>query len=143
MNIRRNPEPGRQAVLWLATAFVILIGAAACAFIILVAVDHPSLHFVVLGALIGGLILLLLSLAVRRDKHRASGWLRFWLAARDRSNPRNVLRIGRKRRAATGEVGSNAPPTLESVREAAEQNVSWVPHGVPPERPRPDRRSNG
>ena len=140
MGIRRNPEPGRQAVLWLATAFVILIGAAACTFIILVAVEHPSAHFVVLGAMIGGLVVLLMSLAVHRDKHRVGSWLRFWLAARGRTDPRSVLRIGRKRRLAAGEAGSNSPPTLDSVREAAEQNVSWVPHGPQPERPRPDRR---
>ncbi len=137
MDIRRNPEPGRQAVLWLATAFVILIGAAACAFIIVVAVENPSQHLVIWGAMFGGLVVLLLSMAVPRDKHSATRWLRFLLSARDRTDPRHVLRIGRKRKSAKEEFGTNSPPTLDSVRDAAEQNVSWVPHGPPPDRPRP------
>ena len=137
MAIRRNPEPGRQAVLWLATAFVILIGAAACAMIIVVAVEHPSLPLVICGAIFCGLVMLLVSMAVPRDKHSATRWLRFILSARDKTDPQHVLRIGRKRKSAQGEYGTNSPPTLDSVREASEQNVSWVPHGRPPDRPRP------
>lgn len=136
MNIRRNPEPGRQAVLWLATAFVVLIGAAACAFIIVVAVEHPSRHLLVLGAVFGGVVLVLVSMAVPRDRDSGSRWLRLWFAMRDRTKPGNVLRIGRKRRSEKAEYGTNSPPTLDSVREASDQNVSWVPHGPPPDRPR-------
>ena len=137
MDFRRNPEPGRQAVLWLATAFVILIGAAACAFIIVVAVEHPSRHLLVLGAVFGGVVVLLIALALPGEKRDASRWLRLWLATRDRAKPGNVLRIGRKRRSENGEYGTNPPPTLDSVREASDQNVSWVPHGPPPDRSRP------
>ena len=137
MSIRRNSEPGRQAVLWLATAFVVLIGAAACAFIIVVAVEHPSRHLLVLGAIFGGVVLLLVSMAVPGDKHAGRRWLRLWFAMRDRTKPGHVLRIRRKRRSEKAEYGTNSPPTLESVREASEQNVSWVPHGPPPDRPRP------
>lgn len=135
MSIRRDPEAGRQAVLWLATAFVILIGSAACAFIILAAVERPSQHLLIWGAMFGGLVVLLLTLAVPSGKHGTSRWLLEWLV-RERSNSRQVLRIGRKQRAARIEFGTNSPPTLDSVREASEQNVTWVPHG-PPNPPRP------
>lgn len=136
MDIRRNPEPGRQAVLWLATAIVILIGAAGCAFIILAAVEQPSQNLLVLAAVFGGLIVFLGLMAIPGGSHRSNRWMFFWLT-RNRTNPRNVLRIGRKRNTSKTEFGTNSPPTLESIREASEQNVSWVPHGPPPDRPRP------
>lgn len=131
MGIRRNSELGRQAVVWLATAFVILIGAAACAFIILASVEQPSQPFLVWGAAFGGIIVVFALVAVPRDKRQGNGWLRLWLASR--RTPRHVLRIGRKRPAPT-QFGTNAPPTLDSVREAAEQNVTWVPRSLPPQR---------
>lgn len=136
MEIRRNPEPGRQAVLWLATVSVVLIGVAGCVFIIAVAVEKPSEY---IPLLCGVLLLLALWLAwalTPRNKLSGNGWLRLWIATRNRAD-KNVLRIGRKRKTAKAEFGKNTPPTLDSVREAAEQNVSWVPHGAPPNRPRP------
>ena len=137
MVIPRNPEPGRQAVLWLATALVLLLGAAVCAFIILAAVENPSRHFILWGAIFGGLVMLMFWGALPRNKNSAMGRLRLWFAARNRSDPRNVLRIGRKAKPTKVEFGGNAPPSVESVRDAAELNVSWVPHGPPPNRPRP------
>src|SRR5262245_29941671 len=99
MDIRRNPEPGRTAVLWLATVFVIVIGAAACAFIIIAAVDRPSEQLLFWGGVFGGVIMVLIVMALRRDKHLGNLWLGVWAATRRRSSPKNVLRIGRKRTA--------------------------------------------
>lgn len=134
MVIRRNPEPGHQAVLWLATAFVVLIGAGACAFIIVSTVEQPSQHLLIAGGLFGGVVLLLTRLAIPRDSQAGGSWMRLWLAMTERSHPKTVLRIGRKKPASAAPLGTNAPPTVESVREAAEQNVSWVPHGPAPDR---------
>lgn len=131
MTLRRNSELGRQAVVWLATAFVILIGAAACAFIILASVEQPSQPFLVWGATFGGLVAVFGFLAMPGDKRQGNGWLRLWLASK-RTAP-HVVRIGRKKAAPT-QFGNNAPPTLESVREASEQNVTWVPRSLPPNR---------
>lgn len=135
MDIRRNPEPGKTAVLWLATVFVVVIGAAACAFIIVSAVERPSEQLFFWGGVFGAVIMVLLVMAFRRDKTFGNVWLTFWASTRTR-NPKNVLRIGRKK-SAKPEYGTNTPPTLESVREAADQNASWVPHGAPPDRSRP------
>jgi hypothetical protein len=137
MAFRRNPEPGRQAVTWLATAFVVVVGAASCAFIILGVVDQPTRPLLVWGSLFGGIVLFLISLAVPRDTQIAKNWIRFWLASRDKTDPNRVYRVGKKRRSAEMPLGTNQPPTLESVREAAEQGASvrWVPHGSSPEGP--------
>ncbi|MEK6259531.1 MAG: hypothetical protein AABP62_13015 [Planctomycetota bacterium] len=137
MAIRRNPEPGRQAVTWLATAFVVVVGAASCAFIILGVVDQPTRPLLVWGSLFGGIVLFLASLAIPRDTQIAKSWIRFWLASRDKTDPNKVYRVGKKRSSAEIPLGTNQPPTLESVREAAEQGASvrWVPHGSSPEGP--------
>ena len=137
MAFRRNPDPGRQAVTWLATAFVVVAGAASCAFIILGVVDQPARPLLVWGSLFGGIVLFLISLAVPRDTQIAKGWIRFWLASRDKTDPNQVYRIGKKRSSAEVPLGTNQPPTLDSVREAAEQGASvrWVPHGSSPEDP--------
>lgn len=136
MDIRRDPDSGRQAVLWLATAFVILFGAAACGFIILAAVDQPSQPLLVLASTFGGIVVVLIMTAFRRDGGGSSRWMLSWLI-RERTHPKHVLRIGRKNRKADTTFGTNAPPTLESVRETAEQNVLWVPKGPAPDRRRP------
>lgn len=138
MAFRRNPEPGRQAVTWLATAFVVVVGAASCAFIILAVVDQPTRPLLVWGSLFGGIVLVLISMAVPRDTQIAKNWIRFWLASRDKTDPNQVYRVGKKRRSAELPLGTNQPPTLESVREAAEQgeSVRWVPHGSSPEPPK-------
>ncbi|MBS0203575.1 MAG: hypothetical protein JSS49_11790 [Planctomycetes bacterium] len=136
MDIRRNPEPGRQAVLWLATVSVVLMGVAGGILIIAAAVEKPS---ELIPLLCGVLILLGLWLAwalTPRNNYNGSRWLQLWVASRNRAD-KSVLRIGRKRRSSRVEFGTNPPPTLDSVREAAEQNVSWVPRGTPPSRPRP------
>lgn len=139
MGIQRNPEPGRQAVLWLATAVILLIGAAGCAFIIVVAVENPAQHLAIWGALFGGFCVALVWSSLPRDKNYSKRWLGLWLASRDRSDARNVLRIGRKPKPDKTQFGNNAPPSVESVRDAAELNVSWVPHGPQPTRERPPR----
>ncbi len=138
MAFRRNPEPGRQAVTWLAAAFVVVAGAGSCGFIILAVVDQPTRPLLVWGSLFGGLVLFLISLAVPRDTQIARRWIRFWLASRDKTDPNRVYRIGKKRRSAELPLGTNPPPTVESVREAAEQGASvrWVPHGSASESPR-------
>jgi len=134
MAFRRNPEPGRQAVLWLATAIILLIGAAGCTFIILAAAEQQSTSFLVLAVLLSGLAFGLSSLSGKNDKGSMGRW-RLWLLSRRRTDPKTVLRIGRKPPAAV-EYGTQGPPTLDSVREAAELNVTWVPHGPAPSRPR-------
>jgi hypothetical protein len=136
MAFKRDPDAGRQAVTWLASAFVVVVGAAACAFIILGVVDQPTRPLLIWGALFGGVVLFLVGLAIPRDTNIAKSWMRFWLASRDKTDPNKVYRFSKKRTAQTTQFGTNQPPTLESIREAAEQgeSVKWVPHGPPPDR---------
>ena len=137
MAFQRNSEFGRLAVTWLVTAFVVVVGAASCAFIIVAVVDRPTKPLLIGASLFGGVVLMLGLMAVPREKQLAKRWIRFWLAARDKTDPNQVYRVAKKRSSAEVPLGTNQPPTLESVREAAEQgeSVRWVPHGSSPEGP--------
>lgn len=137
MQIRRNPDGGRQAVTLLATAFVLLLGAVTTAFaLVAIAESAGWREWAVWGGTFAGLALLLWSFTWKSESGRG----RFWLAlfrGRSQPDPAALYRPRRKRSAPGEPVGTNQPPTVESVRQAAADSVQWVPHGAPPDRPRP------
>jgi hypothetical protein len=126
---RRNSESGRLAVIWLATAFVVVIGAAASAFVIIAGTDDIQWPMIVWGLAIGGLIFTLVSLSVRWDQ--PMGRLQTWLLAQNRSDPTDDYRAARRRSRAREEIEAKQPPSVESVREAADHGGAWVPRSVP------------
>ena len=138
MAIFRDPNPGRTAAAWLAVAFTLTTGTAVCSFIILSFADDPRQGFLVLGGIIAGIILLLWGISAPKDKHQSRDLLRFWRKTQEPLDPAELYQP-KKRRLKKSPLGSNQPPTLESVREIAEQNSRWVPHGTQPRRERPDR----
>ena len=123
---RRNSDSGRLAVIWLATAFVVVIGAGASAFVIIAASDQPEGPFVVWGVSFAGLILVLLAMSIRWD--RPVSRLQLWLSTKDRSDPTDAYRAARRRTKSREQFGSNEPPSIESVRDAANHGGAWVPH---------------
>ena len=138
MAYQRDPDAGRQAVAWLAVAFALTTGTAVCAFIILAFAEHPREPFLVLGGIVAGIILFLWGLSSPKEKNLSHNRLFFWLKAKENIDPAAAYQPKRRRR--RGEkLGSNQPPTLESVREIAETHARWVPHGPAPRRDRPDR----
>lgn len=137
MTIQRDPDAGRKATAWLAVAFTLTAGAGTCAFIILAFADNPRQAFTVLGSVLAGIILMLWGMSGSRDRQEARDWLAFWRKTQPSNDPADVYRP-RKRRLKGAPLGSNQPPTLESVREIAETHARWVPHGSAPRRERPD-----
>lgn len=135
MKIRRDSDAGRHAVSLLATALVILFGAVATAFMVVTMTERATWKdWVAWGSLFGGVALLIWNLHTPADKQ--SGWksLSFWLSMRDRTDPLAGYTFRRRKPAVEGRLGTNQPPTLESLRESSEAAVKWVPHGPPPER---------
>lgn len=135
---RRNSDSGRQAVSWLATAFVIVIGAAAAMFVIIAGTDQLEWPVIIWGVSIAGLVLMLISLSVRWD--RPTGKLHTWLFAQNRTDPTDIYRAARRSIRAREEMGTNQPPTLESVRDASNHGGAWVPRSNSTVRSRADRR---
>jgi hypothetical protein len=137
MPIRRNPEAGRQAVTWLATAFVFLIGAVATAVTLLSVSERAGWQdWTVWAMLFGGVLLMLWALSGGEKAGPAA--LYSWIRVRHRTDPLTVYKPSLKRHGDARPLGSNGPPTLDSIREAAESGVQWVPHSQP-ERDRPKR----
>jgi len=140
MVIRRNPETGRRAVTLLATAFVVLIGAVLTAFTVLSAAERADWRaWAVWGLLFGSVGWMLWALVDKPDQ-RPSLLQLFWSRTRTKVNPLTLYQPRKKRFRPEQPWGSNRPPTLEELREAAsESSVRWVPHNVPPERERKPR----
>ena len=138
MAFQRDPDAGRQAVVWLAVAFAVTIGTAVCSFIILAFADQPREPFLVLGGIVAGILLFLWGLSSPKEKNVAGNRLFFWLRHREEIDPAEAYQP-RRRRLRGQKLGSNQPPTLESVREITETHARWVPHGPAPRRDRPDR----
>lgn len=137
MAFQRDPNAGRQAVAWLAVAFTLTVGSAVCSFIILAFADNPRPAFAVLGGILAVIMVFLWSISTPKDKDASRTWLQFWRKAQEQPDPAELYQPRRRRRKGTA-LGSNQPPTLETVREIAETHARWVPHGPPPRRDRPD-----
>jgi hypothetical protein len=137
MVIRRNPDTGRRAVTLLATAFVVLTGATLTAFVVLSFAERGGWQpWAIWGSLFGLVVLVLWSLYERPE---GGTWrLRlFWFRNREQVDPLTLYKPRKRRFRPEEPWGSNQPPTLESLRETAQEtSVRWVPHDVQSERPR-------
>jgi hypothetical protein len=138
MPFQRNPETGRKATAWLAVAFTLMAGTLVCSFIILSFAEDPRQAFLVLGAILVGIVLMLWGMTGTRDRDEQRSWLEFWRSTHEPPDPADLYQPRRRRRKGAP-LGSNQPPTLESVREISESHARWVPHGQHPRRERPDR----
>lgn len=138
MAFHRDPDAGRRATVWLAVAFTLTCGAGVCSFIILAFAENQPQAFLVLGGMLAGVLLMIWGMAAPRDRELPRHRLFFWLKEKERPDPAATYQP-RTRRQPRQAVGTNQPPTLESVREIARQNVRWVPHGSAPRRDRPER----
>ncbi len=125
---RRNSDSGRQAVIWLATAYTALIGTAAVAFVILVFSEQPQIPLIVLGSTLAVLTLLVVILNLRWEEPLSH--LRYWLLAQDRSDPTDDYRAARRRIRAREQFGDNEPPSVDSIRDAANHGGAWVPRST-------------
>lgn len=136
MRRRFSTDSGRQATTLLASAFVVLLGATATAAMLLAVVEQPGWRdWAVWGATFGGAVLLLHSL--HRPIATRFRWqsLGFWLQMQDRTDPLATYKFRKRRSNRQEPYGTNQPPTLESLRDADDSPVRWVPHGPDPERP--------
>lgn len=138
MAFQPNRDAGRNAVALLATAVVLLFGAAACAFLILTVVEQPGWPLAGAAAFFLLLAIVLFTWGTRPDRPQGRQGLLAWLRGRDTSDPLRDYQP-RVRRPADQQYGTNAPPSVETVREAAEEFARWVPKSTVEECHRPAR----
>lgn len=134
---RRNSDAGRMAVVWLATVIIIFIGAAASAFVIFASTDQVRIPLTIWGVSFAGLFILLFIWSIRWEE--PINQLKFWLASRDRHDPTGGYQAARRSIQMNEEYGSNTPPTVDTIRDAANHGGAWVPRSNV-ERPRSPKK---
>ena len=135
MQFQHDPSRGRRAVAILATCFVVLGGAAACAAIAMSTdLAHPEAALMPIAGIVGGMLILVWLLreppAVNHLKNR---WT--WLTRRrKRRVPYYVKpRLPPSKRSPV----PPAPPTAESIRQITGRQSTWMPAPADPAAPPP------
>lgn len=126
-------ELGRKAASWMATCFVVVGGLTACVVMAVLFFEEPLVPLSWIG---GGMATVGALLWMLRDRSESSGdlgLLAWVLRGRDAGVSRSVVRVAKKREERPVEYGTNLPPSVEKIREAADGRKTWVP---------PDARSN-
>jgi hypothetical protein len=133
MRFQHDHSRGNRAVALLATCFVVLGGAAACAAIAMSAdLEHPEAAFVpIAGILAGMLILLWLLREPPAVNHLKNGWT--WLSQRRRH--RVTYHVKPRLPPSQRSPAPSGPPTAESIRQITGRPGTWVP--TPVEQPSP------
>ena len=115
-------EPNRRAGSLLATFIVMFLGTFGSAVMVAGAGGDPSIVFTVFGS-IGGICIAIIWLS--RDASHALSDAYSWVASR-KAKPSDAY-IPRPR-AHQRVYGTNAPPTVDDLRDAKESGRTWVPN---------------
>jgi hypothetical protein len=131
-------QPDRRAAPLIATAFVLLGGAAACLGIIFAFGEAKPVPIAIACGSIVGLAVVLWLL---RDKPEAKQrhWFS-WVLARNARPARSSYRP--KAAPQAQQFGTNRPPTVEEVRELKSDLRTWVPSQTRAARFQPGARSD-
>jgi len=123
-NMKFKSERGSGS--YLAAYFVLTVGMVCGSMGALFSFPgEPRIAWGVLGIAFG---LILLSLLLRRTSLPSSSLLGIFGSRRRELYDDYVPR---RRRPKSLEYGTNSPPTVEDIREAADGPNNWVPHGSP------------
>ena len=123
----RSPRgSGDQAAAWLATVFTLAGGLFACVFVVVTSGEPPGRPMLVA---IGVITVLLLLSWLLRDKppEARQESLRLWHWWKKKENKTCEYTPRPRKRSRQNQDGNNQPPTLESIREAADDQRTWVP----------------
>lgn len=133
----RKSDSGRQAVIWLATVIIFVIGAAASCFVILASTDQTQIPLTIWGCSFAGAGLMLYLMNMTWSA--GSEQLKFWLSYQNTRNPADEYEAARRRIQMREEYGNNTPPSVDSVRDAASYGSAWAPHASASAPPRRER----
>lgn len=136
MAFRPNRDAGRSAVALLATAVVLLFGAASCGLLILTIAEKPGWPLAGAASMFAFLAVTLFTWGGRTERPQQRQSLLAWLRGRETADPLKDYRP-RVRRPEAQQFGTNAPPSAETAREAAEDFARWVPKSTADECHRP------
>jgi hypothetical protein len=123
----RSPHgSGDQAAAWLATVFTLTGGLFACVFVVVTSGEPPGRPMMVA---IGVITILLLLLWLLRDKppEARQESLKLWHWWKKKESETYEYKPRPRKRSHQTQYGNNQPPTLDSIREAVNDQRTWVP----------------
>jgi len=127
MTSGRSPHgSGDQAAAWLATVFTLAGGLFACIFLVITSGEHPGRPMLIA---IGLIILLLLTLWLLREKppEAQQQSLKIWFWWKKKETDCYEYKPRPRKRSRNSDYGTQSPPTLDSIREQADEQRTWVP----------------
>ena len=119
-----NGQPNRVAAPLLATCFVILGGALACTGMTLAFSADPTIPLMVIGGVTAGLGLL--AILFRERPAVRSRSVMSWVFSRN-ARPAQVNYRPAIRKPRWQQFGTNAPPSLDEIRDLKDSERNWVP----------------
>jgi len=134
----KHRDSGRDAVSWLATAFVVFLGLSGCGFVILVFANEPRQPVLVISGTFLALAILFWVLR-EKPKQTVADEEAKWLGIFAKPKRTLVYKLTRHKPPKIVQFGINQPPTAEQIREIKELSdgmKNWVP---PPATPTPVR----
>jgi hypothetical protein len=128
MRFQHDHSRGRRAVAILATCFVVLGGAAACAAIAMSAdFAHPEAALLPIAGIVAGMLILVWLLREPPAvNHLKNGWT--WLSQRRRH--RVAYHVKPRLPPSQRSPAPSGPPTAESIRQITGRQGTWVPTPV-------------
>lgn len=123
----RSPRgSGDQAAAWLATVFTLAGGLFACLFVVVTSGEPPGRPMMVA---IGVITVLLLISWLLRDKppEARQESLKLWHWWKKEESETYEYKPRPRKRNSHMQYGNNQPPTLESIREAVDEQRTWIP----------------
>lgn len=126
--MRSTRDGGRAAVGLFATTLVMAMGLMCCVSIVTSSSADPTKHLVGIGGLFLMATYFLISLRSRSDEttdEKKPFWL-FRLFNRQKQKRVRDYVPRRKRTPEVKQIGSNSPPTIESIRQQINHLNTWV-----------------
>src|SRR5712691_2830700 len=128
-------DGGREAVSWLATGFVFLLGILFCGFIVLAFANEPKIPILVLSGVFLTLAVLLWLFREKPRKTIEEHEAR-WFGIFSKPKITISLKLTRHKKPKIVQFGTNQPPTVEGIREIRELTdgmKNWVPPKTDPQ----------
>lgn len=133
MPSHKQDNLGKQAAAWLATCFVLAGGALSCITLAVLFLDNPVRPLLQIAGATFGLGLAFWLLRGRRENRARVGLIAWLVRAQDSGNHLVAMRVGKKEKSVPVQFGTNTPPTVQEVRELADDARVWVPRNRRPE----------
>lgn len=130
-----NRDGGRDAVSWLATGFVCLLGIVFCGFVVLAFANEPRKPVMVLVGVFLSLAFLMWLLREKPKEVIAEKEAK-WFGIFAKPKVVSKLRLTRRKKPKIVAFGTNEPPDAQRIREIKELTdgmKNWVPPKTDPD----------